>query len=65
MCVCVCGVCVCVCVCFGSSDLTDADLLSVEGLAAVVGRSRELGGRGVDDTRAGAPQEEGELSQHT
>lgn len=52
------------CVGRGSGDLTDADLLGVEGLAAVVGRPGEIGRRGVDDAGSGAPQDEGELTQH-
>lgn len=45
--------------------LTDADLLSIEGLAAVVGRPGEVERRGVGGARPGAHQDEGELTQHT
>lgn len=45
--------------------LTDADLLGIEGLAAVVGRPREVERRGVGGARSGAHQDEGELTQHT
>lgn len=50
------------CLCAG---LTDADLLGVEGLAAVVGGTGEVGGGGVECTGSRAPQDQGELAQHT
>lgn len=46
-------------------SLTDADLLSIEGLAAVVRRTRKVWRRRVDQAGSGSPQQEGELSQHT
>lgn len=45
-------------------DLTDTDLLGIKCLAAVVGRPREVGRRGAEDAGPGAPQDEGELTQH-
>lgn len=48
-----------------SEDLTDADLLGVEGLAAVVGGTGEVRGRGVERAGSRPPQDEGELAQHT
>lgn len=46
-------------------NLTDTDLLGIECLAAVVGRPREVRGRGVDYAGPSTPQDEGELTQHT
>lgn len=45
--------------------LTDADLLGVEGLAAVVGRPREVEGRGVGGAQSRPHQDERELVQNT
>ena len=47
------------------NELTYADLLGVKGLAAVVGRPREVRWWGVDDAGSGPPQDEVELTQHT
>lgn len=49
-------------VCEAPNDLTDTDLLGIKGLAAVVGRTREVGRRGVDDAGSGTPQDEDELT---
>lgn len=55
----------CWCVCVWMEGLTDADLLGVEGLAAVVGWMREVRWWRVDYTGPSPPQDEGELTQHT
>lgn len=47
------------------SLLTDANLLGVEGLAAVVGWPREVEGRGVGGAPSRPHQDECELTQHT